>query len=162
MVTDIDKALGGEFVFNGDKLSFQDSSGHEIPKNLMSFGMTNLGIISTLLKNNVISEGSFLFIDEPETNLHPEWQVLLANVLISLAEKKVNVVIATHSTDMLKALEVNLKHKLSYSDDFLGVHYFEDDGYLMKFESDKPCLQIKEVIEELNSPYEGLYYKGLE
>jgi predicted ATP-dependent endonuclease of OLD family len=37
--------------------------------------MTNLGMIQALLKNNVINEGSFVFFDEPETNLHPAWQV---------------------------------------------------------------------------------------
>jgi predicted ATPase len=54
-------------------------------------------MIQALLKNNVINEGSFVFFDEPETNLHPAWQVVLTKVLIKLAESGVNVVMATHS-----------------------------------------------------------------
>jgi hypothetical protein len=49
-------------------LSFVDDSGRSIDKNLISFGMTNLGMIQALLKNNVISEGSFIFFDEPENS----------------------------------------------------------------------------------------------
>jgi predicted ATPase len=64
--------------------------------------MTNLGMIQALLKNNVISKGSFVFFDEPETNLHPAWQVVLTKVLIKLAESGVNVVMATHSLDIKK------------------------------------------------------------
>jgi len=64
--TDIlEKELGGEFVFKGDNLSFKDKNGREISKNLVSFGMTNLGMIQALLKHNIITEGSFIFIDEP-------------------------------------------------------------------------------------------------
>ncbi|SJM92932.1 hypothetical protein CRENPOLYSF2_300001 [Crenothrix polyspora] len=40
--TDIlENALGGEFIFKGDSLSFTDKTGREISKNLVSFGMTN-------------------------------------------------------------------------------------------------------------------------
>jgi predicted ATPase len=81
--------IGGEFIFENGRLSFVDDSGRSVDKNLISFGMTNLGMIQALLKNNVISEGSFIFFDEPETNLHPAWQVVLTKVLIKLAESGV-------------------------------------------------------------------------
>ncbi|WP_158136072.1 AAA family ATPase [Photobacterium damselae] len=152
--------LGGEFIFNGDKLIYKDShSGKEISKNLISFGMTNLGMIHSLLKNNVITPGSFVFIDEPETNLHPKWQVLLMNVLVSLAKLNVNIVIATHSIDMLKALEVGLENT-ELEDDFMSVHYFDTDGELLDFESDVPRKQLIEARSELNAPYSELYFKG--
>ncbi|MFQ2546446.1 AAA family ATPase [Aeromonas caviae] len=155
--------LGGEFIFNGDNLIFKDKvSGKEISKNLISFGMTNIGMIHSLLKNNVITPGSFVFIDEPETNLHPRWQVLLMNVLIELAQHNVNIVIATHSIDMLKALEVGLsKNSSSFKDDFVSVHYFDTDGMLLEFESDKPFEQLLEARQELNASYEALYFEGI-
>lgn len=156
----IKNKLGGEFVFNGDKLTYKDSaSGKEISKNLISFGMTNLGIIHTLLKSNVITPGSFVFIDEPETNLHPKWQVLLMDVLISLAKLNVNIVIATHSIDMIKALEVGLE-TIDVESDFMSVHYFDIDGYLLEFDSSDPKSQLVEARSELNAPYSELYFKG--
>lgn len=161
-VRDIDSAINGEFLFDGDTITFKDfSTGKEIAKNLMSFGMTNLGMISALIKNDVIKKGSFVFIDEPETNLHPEWQVLLSKVLIELAEHNVHVVIATHSTDMLKAIEVSVRDKLEENTDFMSVHYFSEESKLLKLESKNSLNQLGEVIEELNEPFESLYYEGL-
>jgi len=142
----LDAALGGEFVFKGDNLSFKDNkSGRDISKNLVSFGMTNLGMIQALLKHNVITEGSFVFIDEPETNLHPDWQVILMRVLLVLAQAGVNIVITTHSTDLLKALEVNLKKQEIDSKDFLSVYFVDSDGKLFEFESTDSAQQLIEA-----------------
>jgi len=154
----LDTALGGEFIFKGDSLSFKDNTGREISKNLVSFGMTNLGMIQALLKHNVITQGSFVFIDEPETNLHPDWQVKLMEVLLVLAQAGVNVVITTHSTDLLKALEVNLKKQQIKSEDFLSVHFVDLDGKLLEFESKDSDQQLIEARSLLNSAYEKLYF----
>lgn len=159
----LEKILGGEFVFKGDNLSFKDKeTGREISKHLVSFGMTNLGMIHALLKHNVITKGSFVFIDEPETNLHPDWQLILMNALLALADKGVNIVITTHSTDILKSLEVGLKkRKIDDVNEFLSVHFVDLDGYLLKFDSDCADVQLTEAISLLNSTYSDLYFSGL-
>ncbi|MCX7099296.1 MAG: AAA family ATPase [Methylococcales bacterium] len=157
----LEATLGGEFVFKDDNLSFKDNAGREISKNLVSFGMTNLGMIQALLKHNVITDGSFVFIDEPETNLHPDWQVKLMEVLLVLAQEGVNIVITTHSTDLLKALEVNLKLQQIPPADFLSVHYVELDGKLLEFESKNSDAQLVEARTLLNSAYETLYFSAL-
>ncbi|VVH65354.1 hypothetical protein BSPLISOX_2398, partial [uncultured Gammaproteobacteria bacterium] len=59
LATELKTEIGGEFIFENGRLSFVDDSGRSVDKNLISFGMTNLGMIQALLKNNVISEGSF-------------------------------------------------------------------------------------------------------
>jgi predicted ATPase len=120
--------------------------------------MTNLGKIQALLKNNVISEGSFIFFDEPETNLHPTWQVLLTKVLIKLAENGVNVVMATHSLDMIKALEVYTKEK---NGDFIAINHFTKEGSLFKFDSDDVTENLIESRNELMNAYEGLFLSEL-
>jgi predicted ATPase len=155
-------ALGGEFVFKGDELSFKDKSGREISKNLMSFGMTNLGMIQALLKYNIITAGSFIFIDEPETNLHPDWQVKLVEVLLLLAQGGVNIVITTHSSDLVKALEVKIKKlPIEVMEDFLSVHFVDTDGKLLEFESKDPLQQIIEARELLSLAYQQLYFSDL-
>jgi predicted ATPase len=159
----LEKILGGEFIFKGDNLSFKDKeTGREISKHLVSFGMTNLGMIHALLKHNIITAGSFVFIDEPETNLHPDWQLILMNALLALADKGVNIVITTHSTDILKSLEVGLKkRKINDVSEFLSVHFVDLDGYLLKFDSDAVDIQLTEAISLLNSTYSDLYFSGL-
>lgn len=162
LTSSIKNALGGEFVFSGDNLVYKDNqSGREISKNLISFGMTNLGMVHALLSNNVITAGSFVFIDEPETNLHPDWQVLLMNVLVKLAEHNINVVIATHSIDMLKALEVGIQQrKDTLVDDFIAIHFLDTDGQLLEFDAKEPLSQLREARSALNSSYSALYFEG--
>lgn len=159
----LEKILGGEFVFKNDDVSFKDKQkGRDISKNLISFGMTNLGMIQALLKHNVITEGSFIFIDEPETNLHPEWQVKLINVLLELASKGVNIIITTHSTDIIKALEVNIKKReIENMEDFISVHFVELEGELLEFESKDVQKQLIEARNILSSAYETLYLSDL-
>lgn len=154
----LQKALGGKFSFKNGSFTFQDDSGNEIPKNLVSFGMTNLGMVQTLLTNNVITKGSFVFFDEPETNLHPQWQVLLMQTLIELAEHDINVVIATHSIDMIKALEVGLKSKENINE-IISVNYFNTEGGLNTFDSENKIDQLIESREILSSSYEKLYFE---
>ncbi len=149
--------IGGEFIFDNGRLSFVDNSGRSIDKNLISFGMTNLGMIQVLLKNNVISKGSFVFFDEPETNLHPAWQVLLTKILIKLAKNGVNVVMATHSLDMIKALEVHTKGK---NGDFIAINHFKKGG-LFKFDSDNITENLIESRNELMNAYEDLFLSEL-
>ncbi|CAB5495248.1 AAA family ATPase [Bathymodiolus thermophilus thioautotrophic gill symbiont] len=154
LAVELKEEIGGEFIFDSGRLSFVDNSGKNIDKNLISFGMTNLGMIQALLKNNVISKGSFVFFDEPETNLHPTWQVLLTKVLIELAENGVNVVMATHSLDMIKALEVHTKDK---DEKFIAVNHFTKEGGLFEFDSDDITENLIASRNELMEAYESLF-----
>lgn len=64
-------------------------------------------IIKTLLLNNTISFGSTVILDEPETHLHPEWQLVLAEIIVLLhKEFNIHVILTTHSPYFLRAIEV--------------------------------------------------------
>lgn len=108
------KHLGGELdLSDSGDLMFKDAvTQQNISLNLTATGVTNLGLIALLLKKNVIAEGSFVFIDEPEVNLHPAWQKIMIETLYQLSLKGINVVIASHSIDMMKYIE-NIMNKLS-------------------------------------------------
>lgn len=129
---DLQKILNGKFNTDSYDLSFETNQGQTISKNLVSFGMTNLGILQAVLNKNIINKGSFVFIDEPESNLHPDWQAMLADILVKLAENGVCVVITTHSSDMLKVLEVKSSSKKQ--DSFISTNYFEKNGQLVQFD----------------------------
>ena len=119
--------------------------------------MTNLGMIHALLQKEIITRGSFIFIDEPESNLHPEWQILLAEILVELANNGVNVVIATHSSDMLKALEVNLKEKDLVEDkSFISTTYFTNNGGLLELDGELPIDKLNSARAELLKPYQRM------
>jgi predicted ATPase len=153
----IKNEIGGEFIFDSGALYFIDNSGDMLDKNLISLGMTNLGMVGALLKHNIIDKGSFVFFDEPETNLHPKWQVLLTKILIKLADNGVNVIIATHSLDIMKSLEVYTKDK---GNDFVGINYFETTGKLFTFDSDNINENLIEARNKLAEPYNDLYIEN--
>ena len=88
--------------------------GHEFDLFTLATGMKSYAILQLLLQNGYLPEKSLLIIDEPEIHLHPEWQLLYAEMLV-LMVKKLNIylVIATHSPYFLQALDIfQERHKL--------------------------------------------------
>ncbi|ELV8629912.1 ATP-binding protein, partial [Vibrio vulnificus] len=162
----LEHELGGEFIFERGKFYFNDNNQNKrISKNLVSFGMTNLGILNSLIKNNVIQKDSYVFIDEPETNLHPDWQVLMIKSLVFLAQEGVNIIINTHSTEILKYIEIAFNEiKNNEGEDavkeLLAVNYLDVDGETLEFDSECPVEQAKEALSHLSSPFFNLYMQG--
>lgn len=158
--------LGGEFIIENGQVSYYDDHlEKQISKNLVSFGMTNLGMLNALIKNNVIKKGSYIFIDEPETNLHPDWQVLMIKSLVALSQSGVNVVINTHSTEILKYIEIafsKIRDEQGEEEiqELLAVNYLDTDGTTLEFDSDCPVEQAKEALSHLSSPFFDLYMQG--
>jgi AAA15 family ATPase/GTPase len=69
-------------------------------------GVKKISILSTLIRNRTIKPGTILFIDEPETNLHPHAITALCNMLFSLSQLNVQIYMATHSYFVLKQFEI--------------------------------------------------------
>ena len=56
------------------------------------------------MKMSFLNERHLLIIDEPESNLHPEWQLKYANIIIKLSKYGIPILITTHSPYMVQAL----------------------------------------------------------
>lgn len=123
--------LGGELdITESGDIFFNDAvHSQNININLTATGTTNLGIIGLLLKKNVIAKGSFVFVDEPEVNLHPAWQKLMIEALYELSKNGINVVIASHSLDMMKYIE-NIMDSCTESelDNHFAINRLSPDG----------------------------------
>jgi energy-coupling factor transporter ATP-binding protein EcfA2 len=77
-------------------------------------GIKKIGILTNLIRNRCLTKGTILFLDEPETNLHPRAISVLVDVLFQLGQAGVQVYLATHSYFVLKQLEILAKrHKTS-------------------------------------------------
>jgi len=154
---DLEKQLQGKFKAANSDLIFENNKGQSISKSLVSFGMTNLGIFQAVLSKNIINKGSFVFIDEPESNLHPEWQAILANVLVELAKNGVYIIVTTHSSDMLKAFEISTQEQKVSEE--LSTYYFQPDGKLLEMD-DKILSPIEQARKKLLETYENLMIRG--
>lgn len=70
-------------------------------------GIKQFGVVQLLLLNDEIKPGTVLIFDEPEVNLHPEWQLKFAEILVLLVkELDITIYINSHSSMFIEAIEV--------------------------------------------------------
>ena len=104
----INELIQGGIYFDESEntFKFKTSNNSYSMKNTAS-GIKQFGVIPLLLENEQLKENSFLIIDEPEVNLHPEWQIRFAEILVLLAkEANIYLYINSHSPHFIEALEV--------------------------------------------------------
>ena len=81
----------------------------------LSTGLKTFVILKTLLTNGTIERNGIVILDEPEIHLHPEWQLLFAELIVLLnKEFGVNILLNTHSPYFLRAIQVySAKYEMS-------------------------------------------------
>lgn len=117
-------------------------------------GIKQIGIIQLLLLNNKLHEGDYLIIDEPEVNLHPEWQFKFAEILVLLAkELDITIYINSHSPLFIESMDAFCEF-YDMQDD---INYYltepsEDEGKynFVKINSD----EIFKVYDNLGNAYD--------
>ena len=89
----------------------EDNESSENPVSVLGSGNTSsgikqIGIIQLLLLKDKLKPGSFLIIDEPEVNLHPEWQFKFAEILVILAkELDITIYLNSHSPTFIESID---------------------------------------------------------
>ena len=114
--TKLSNAIGGRILFDETKKSwvFLDSNNKQIDIFLASEGIKKISVFDTLLGNHYLSNQSVIFIDEPESALHPSLVGEFMEIIYSLSELGIQFFIATHSYFVIKKLYVLAKrNKLS-------------------------------------------------
>jgi predicted ATPase len=71
-------------------------------------------------------QGRLVYIEEPESHLHPKAQIALAGILADAARRGVRVVIETHSALLLRAIQT-LVADGSLSPELVKLHWFRLD-----------------------------------
>lgn len=73
----------------------------------LSTGLKTFVILKMLLQNGMIAYNGTIILDEPEIHLHPEWQLLFAELIV-LMQKEFNmhILLNTHSPYFLRAIQV--------------------------------------------------------
>ena len=158
--------MGGKIAISETgNLSFQEN-GRNFSLPVTAMGIANLGILALLIERKVLDKGTFLFIDEPEAHLHPAWQVVMAESLFELSRQGVNVVIATHSVDILQWLDVQVK-KNPEDEQLIALNQFSLNGDKVDedFETDKAEedfeTKMGKIMHELTKPFSDLYIEGI-
>ena len=104
----IQEIIGGYIYYNKKTNEFlfkKDNKDYSMKTT--ASGIKQMGIIQFLLKNRVLDKNTFLIIDEVETNLHPEWQVKFAQIIVLLIKQlNISIYINSHSPHFIEAIEV--------------------------------------------------------
>lgn len=97
--------LGGKIEFDPqkDRWTFKKGS-FRFPIGTTSEGTKKTAILDTLLGNRYLTTDSRIFIDEPESALHPQAISELMEIITLLAECGIQFFIATHSYFVIKKL----------------------------------------------------------
>lgn len=128
----ITELLGGFIYYNDEKDEFFfKKDDEEYSMKDTASGVKQLGIIQMLLSNRTLTENSFVIMDEPEVNLHPEWQLKFAELIVlMIKELNIQVFINSHSPQFIEALEVySAKYGLSDESRFYLSKKSESDKF---------------------------------
>lgn len=87
------------------KWSFRHGS-QRFPMGVTAEGVKKLAILETLLGNRHLGPNSVVFLDEPESALHPSALTSLLEMIASLAERGLQFFLASHSYFVVKKLGI--------------------------------------------------------
>jgi predicted ATPase len=113
----LEKITGGSYKLDDiDNLMFELNDDISLKVTEASTSIKSLAILWVWVCF-IAKEGSTLLIDEPELNLHPKNQRLLARFISELVKAKVNVFITTHSDYLIR--EFNSLILMQYPQDHI-------------------------------------------
>jgi predicted ATPase len=102
------------------------------PQEMVNIADVGVGVSQTLpilVALRAAKPGRLVFIEQPETHLHPNAQFALAQVLVAAANRGVRVVVETHSSMLLLGVET-LVAEGALAPEKVKLHWFqrEKDG----------------------------------
>lgn len=109
----LESILSGSFKHSNGETIFtkkEDDKDVSIPMSISSSSVKSMFLLDLYIKH-IAQHGDFLVIDEPELNLHPENQVKMAGLIVSLINSGIKIIMTTHSDYIIK--EINNRIMLS-------------------------------------------------
>lgn len=173
-------SLMNSFKFKKEKgkIYFKGETNNELSLHLASSAIkTNFALWTYLSK--IKYKHKLLMIDEPELNLHPDAQRLMARLIVYLVNTGVKVAVSTHSDYFIKEINslIMLKNEFKdkevimkrygykefdalNSDDVIAYHFKKGIAEEMSIEQNSGIAAdtFDEVSNDLNSAYNDIYW----
>jgi len=107
VLADLEALIDGEVAYDKNERDFllRRQSGASISMKNTASGIKVFGLLKILVANEFVTKDTVLIFDEPENHLHPKWQLKLAEVLLTLVEGGVYVLVSSHSPYLIEALK---------------------------------------------------------
>lgn len=160
VVQEMETLLDGELRREDDEFVFRRGN-EKYGMSQTAEGIKKIGILTHLIRNRSINEGSILFFDELEANLHPRASARLVEMLHAMSQEGIQVFIATHDYFVLKKLELIARE---YGEDIAFCSLVRDEGRvhaeLANLRDGMPDNPINEVSRELLSTDQRIAVEG--
>ena len=110
----INKVITGVMTSKGIKAVYEYDDMEINIKNIAT-GMKTFTLLKMLIERGLLAHNSLLLFDEPEAHIHPEWQSIMAELLILMVKDMgIKVITTTHSPQMLLSIQAHsLKHRVN-------------------------------------------------
>ena len=148
--------IDGEIVINQGKEEFGlKKNGFSEPISLhnLSTGMKSFAILKMLLENGSLKEKDVVILDEPEIHLHPQWQIVYAELIVLLQKSfDLSVVVTTHSPYFVDA--INLFSCKYGTDKQVNYYLSENNGDTVSMNCVTANLEL--VYQKMASPIQML------
>lgn len=117
-------------------------------------GIKQIGILQLLLLNDKLKKDGYLIIDEPEVNLHPDWQFKFAEILVLLAKDlNITIYLNSHSPMFIEAIDAFTE----YYDMENDVNYYltEESNIMGKYNFTKISSdELYKIYDNLGNAYD--------
>ena len=149
--------VNGGYVYENPEFS------SEISFDSLSAGMKSFSTIQMLMEYGLLNNAEYLILDEPETHLHPEWQVKFAELVVWISVHfPIRILVTSHSPYFVEAIDIfykkykkdkNIKFYSSISETNLGASNIIDvtDNLETIFKDMyRPLSNLEELRDELD------------
>jgi len=107
LIEPLEKIMGGQVKLESNRFFIHFPKGN-LEIFLVAEGIRKVAMLTYLIANGSLKKGSTFFWDEPEANLNPKLIKYVAGSLLQLAEKGVQIILATHNLFLMKELSLQV------------------------------------------------------
>ncbi|KMK52544.1 DNA recombination protein RecF [[Actinobacillus] muris] len=154
----IRKIVGGRVSVKNEEFQLS-SRGSNLEMALVAEGHRKLALIWQLIHNGSLFSNNTLFWDEPESNLNPYLMKDVAKILVMLAQRDVQIFVATHNYAFLKELEF-AKENVDIA--FFALDKKKDEGVITKKFENYIDIAPNKISEEYSRIYKEEIRRALE
>lgn len=147
--------VDGQIIFGqGEEIYLKnDNLDKPLSVHNLSTGIKSFTILKMLLEKGCLKDKDVLILDEPEIHLHPQWQIVYAQLIVLLQKNfDLSIIVTTHSPYFVDALDL-FSHKYEINK---KVNYYlasnTEKGAIIKRVTDN----IDLIYKKMESPIQAL------